>query len=415
MSDANQQAPPATAADPSAPGESGNNAPDFTPGFFRNPRVVVPAALGVWVIAIIVIALIVIKQPVKGNLCGLFRDSSLNWWAGRELYESKTIDGFLYFPQFAIIYTPFALAPSLAGDILWRIAGVAMLCAGMYRLAGLVSSRNAPLVFGWGSIAAAAPAMASIRCGQPNLIIAATLLHVAVELARRRWLAATVWLVVALAIKPIIAVTILLVAAVYRPMSWRLALGILVFVVAPFAMQNPHYVLEQYQLCCTKISMSALPNRPFPDFRGLLWTAGWMMPQSLLAGVQVLAALGTLALCLIAARRWDGTNRSLCVMTLSAFYLMLFNPRTESNSYVIMTPIITIPAAAILLDWHRQYAAWILWGIAICLSCDGWEYRLTHPWLKPATCLLCAYLLGRALVRGRTKNYFSLADRQLPS
>jgi alpha-1,2-mannosyltransferase len=379
---------------------------------FRSRRIG-QIALGLWIIATIVTSIVVINHPGKGNLCNLFRESSLNWWAGRDLYEDKTIDGFLYFPQFAIVYTPFALLPSLSGDLTWRAVGVVLMLSGMFRLARLLSPHVTLQVFGWGAIAALAPALSSIRCGQANLFIAAALLHAAIDLTTRHWSRTATCLLVALAVKPIIAVTILLVAAVYRPMRWRLVLGILIFAAVPFLLQNPYYVAAQYRLCATKITMAALPNRAFPDFRGLLWTIGWQMPQSMLAAVQVVMAAGTLAICLKAAQRWDGANRALVLTTMSAFYLMLFNPRTESNSYIIMTPILTIPAAALWLDWGRPQAAWAMWAIAICMSCDGWEYHLTHPWLKPAICLLCAILLMRAVSNRATKDYFALADRPL--
>jgi len=203
---------------------------------------------------------------------------------------------------------------------------------------------------------------------------------------------------VALAVKPIIFVALLLSAAIYRPMRWRLALGLAIFLLVPFAMQNPHYVWAQYGVCYAKLRMAALPYRPFCDLRGIFW-AFWVIPQNVLTILQIIAAIATLALCLLAWRWWQEPARSVFVAAFGACYLMLFNPRTESNSYVILTAILAIPAAALLLDDLRLFPGVMLFVIGICFSCDGWAYHLTDPWLKPLTCAVLIVFLIVELFR----------------
>src|SRR5208282_6214180 len=137
-----------------------------------------------------------------------------------------------------------------------------------------------------------------------------------------------------LAVKPIVFVALLLAAAVYAPMRWRLALGLVLFLLIPFATQNPHYVLDQYRVCCAKLHRSELPDRSFCDLRGIFWRF-WIMPQNILTVLQIVAAAATLAMCLLASRWWQEPARSVFVAAFGASYLMLFNPRTESGSYVI--------------------------------------------------------------------------------
>jgi hypothetical protein len=340
-------------------------------------------AWGLWGAAAIVISILVVIHPKNSNsICILFAQSSQNWWTGQALYFMRSIDGFLYFPQFAIIYTPFAAL------------GNPIYLAGLWRLAKLLSPKNAALVFAFGSFAALAPTIASIRCGQANLHIAGFLLNITVELARRKWSIAALYLLVALAVKPIIFVALLLSAAIYRPMRWRLALGLAIFLLVPFATQNPHYVWNQYSVCYSKLRMAALPYRPFCDLRGIFW-AIWVIPQNVLTVIQMIAAIATLALCLLASRWWQEPARSVFVAAFGACYLMLFNPRTESNSYVILSAIFAIPAAVLLLDDLRPFPGIILIVIGICFSCDGWAYHQTEPWLKPLT---CAVLIGFLIV-----------------
>lgn len=78
---------------------------------------------------------------------------------------------------------------------------------------------------------------------------------------------------------------------------------------------------------------------------------------------------------------------------------MVFNPRTESNSYVMLAPVIALPAAALLSVWDRPRLAGWLYLLSFMLICDAWAYRQTENWLKPLTCFVVWYLLIRALLR----------------
>jgi hypothetical protein len=167
----------------------------------------------------------------------------------------------------------------------------------------------------------------------------------------------------------------------------------------PFATANAHYVAAQYHACAAKLLVAALPDRAFCDIRGLFWPLGWIIPQSPLAWIQVSAAAGTLGLCLLAKRWWNEPYRAVFVAALSACYLMLFNPRTEENSYVILAGILAVPAAMLYVDRQRFAAGASLIGIGIWFSGDGWAYHLTDPWLKPLACVIFTILLIRELFR----------------
>jgi uncharacterized membrane protein len=373
--------------------------PDKNPVESLNKTFFTSLAWALWGVAALVISIIVVVRPnVSNSNCIMFTTISHSWWTGQDLYILGSIDGFLYFPQCAIIYTPFAALGNPIGGIAWRLVGMAIYCVGLWRLAKLLSPKNPALVFAFGSFAALAPTIASIRNGQANLQIAGFLLNVTVELARRRWSIATLYLLVALAVKPIIFVALLLAAAIYRPMRWRLALGLAIFLLVPFAMQNPHYVMAQYRLCASKLHLAVLPDRAFSDLRGIFW-AVWVIPQNVLVVLQIIAAIATLALCLLASRWWQEPARSVFVAAFGACYLMLFNPRTEPNSYVILCAIFAIPAAALLLDDLRPFPGILLIVIGICFSCDAWAFRQTDHWLKPLTCAVLIVFLIVELFR----------------
>ncbi|HEX4055538.1 MAG TPA: glycosyltransferase family 87 protein [Tepidisphaeraceae bacterium] len=366
----------------------------------------------------------IVRSVNHQNECLIYAQASSDWWSGKDMYQfdfsdgafrsnSGWIDGFLYFPQSAILYTPFELFGHPVGDVAWRLVGLSLLCHGVWRFSKLLAPDRALRIFALASFVTVGPTFNALHNGQVNLPLAATMLYATAELIQKRWLRAAVWLMLGLALKPIIMVMILLVGAVYRPMRWRLALALILFALAPFATREFRYVVTEYQQCRLKLLRSSQPDRAFSDLRGLFWALDWVMPMSTLLVLQLIAAGGTLWLCLKTFRRWNDPAASLFVLTLSACYLMLFNPRTEENSYVILAPVIALPAALLFLDPRRRTAAWILVGIAFCLTGNLWGYHATVHWLKPLACIIFIVLLVRELLKKSSMDWPAMASREM--
>jgi len=367
-------------------------------------RRLVLGACFVWALAWLWIGVLVWRDPVNHNVCVEYATPSHNWLAGRGLYlDNMGVDGFLYMPQSGLLYMPFALMGPVLGGMVWRAAGLCLFCWGIWRWGKMLWPDIFPSIFAIASAIAFPITLASLRNGQANLQIAALMLLAAAELHQRRWWWATLWLVIGLVVKPIMIVMVLLAAAVYPVIIWRLAIVLVLATLIPFATQKPHYVLAQYQAYYEVLKTASQPQRIFCDLRGLLWKMGWIMPQSLYQAVQILAAGATLGLCLIASRRWAHAGRAFFLFILAACYLMLFNPRTESSSYVILGPALALPAAALLL--HRDIWGWVVAALSICLSCDGWAYNATHNWLKPAACIVFLGLVIYQLLRGNAQRW----------
>jgi hypothetical protein len=58
------------------------------------------------------------RRTVTGN----YREAAFLWFLGKDLYANavRTGHGFLYLPQAAILFAPFAWLPHAAGEIAWR-------------------------------------------------------------------------------------------------------------------------------------------------------------------------------------------------------------------------------------------------------------------------------------------------------
>ena len=78
------------------------------------------------------------------------------------------------------------------------------------------------------------------------------------------------------------------------------------------------------------------------------------------------------------------------VGALSADYLMLFNPRTETCSYVFLGPFVASLALYYAADPRRKALAWFLGFAAIGLACDAFPvvHGLTDRWLKSLIALI---------------------------
>jgi hypothetical protein len=172
--------------------------------------------------------------------------------------------------------------------------------------------------------------------------------------------------------------------------------GIALFAIVPFATAPGDYVVAQYRECVTKLAMSSQPDRYreyFEDLRGLAWKLGWSMPSALALALQLLGAVGAIGLCLQIRRRWREPLAALLLYAVAAVYLMLFNPRTQPNSFVILAPAAALPAA-LLVAQRRGRAALALVALVVCWSGAA---RFAESWLKPVSCLVFAALLVREI------------------
>jgi len=87
------------------------------------------------------------------------------------------------------------------------------------------------------------------------------------------------------------------------------------------------------------------------------------------------------------------------VLALGAGYSVLWNPRTEGVTYVILSPVVGLFAAWALEANPRSPAGWLCAAIALIL---GVSHLLTpgkwNTWMRPAvTLVFLAWLVRRVL------------------
>ena len=333
-----------------------------------------------------------------------YRTAAMNWFAGQGIYDGTGVGGFVYFPQAAILFAPFAMVPQAMGEVLWRLVNTGVFALGLRGFAGLGYQRSGKNLFPLMTLVAIPLAWDCAKNGQATLIMAGFMLLAIADIARCRWWRAVLWLSLSVAMKPLAIVLVLLVLAIDRPLSWRLLLGLAALGLSPFLTQSPAYVMQQYA--------AFLHNSTTAAHVGVV-VQGWTSPFSALRlvgvelteqvqmAIRLSAAVGTLALCFLARRRYDANRSAIYVYSLAALYLILFSPRTENNTYAMLGPSIAVFLSLAFLAEKRFSQGIFLASIVVVLIGSRPISNALTPqteisWIPPlmATCF-AAYLLFR--------------------
>lgn len=304
----------------------------------------VPVAWIVWGIFAVVIAIVNGINPNKSSVSIVYRAACSAWWGGREMYDDY-YNGFIYLPHAALVYTPFYLLPARLGEPLYRIVIIALLAWSVWRLTLLTKARAWNENFLVVSLLVIAVGAGSGINGQYNLPLTATLIFATCTIIEKKWWAAAIWLVVSILLKPIAIAPVLLALALYPPLWWRIPLvGLIVgFVPFLFSPTDLGYAAAEYKTFWDTVVRATLPlERRFAEFSTILYWFGYDLNNAQRQIVRAIAAVGTLALCWVALRRHGPFQGSLLVWALGVTYLMIFNPRTEGVTYVIVAPALTI-------------------------------------------------------------------------
>lgn len=370
----------------------------------------VKAAIYFWIIYIIIVATVVAFNPDRRTVTPNYRQAAEKWWEGKEdIYKNKK-KGFLYFPHAGILYTPFVLPPKPVGEALWRIVSMGALAFALWRVATLLKSTPSSIAptgnnFATLTLLSIPASFASAANGQMNIILIALFLHTAVDLAQERYKTSALWLCLAVALKPLALVYVLLSGTLYKRLRLPLLAGLIVTALIPFIHPNTDYVLRQLDLCRQVLNSARLPDfYDFCDLSGMFRKFGLVLPDSLWTGIRAVAALGTLAACWLALKKQGTRMGSLTVVAWASLYLMLFNPRTEANTYIMLAPMVAIMATREILKFGRTNTGILLVAICFFLGCDSYGplHPLTNLWLKALLgCVFGVYLIRSLLLPDR--------------
>ncbi len=357
-------------------------------------------ALLIWIVYAGIISAVVAVNPSGRSATLEYQRATNNWWSGKTLYRSR--NGYLYLPQFALLYTPYELLPDRIGEPLWRLTCMASLAWALWAAASLLAPDKKAAVFLIATVLVLPSTFASARNGQVNMPLAALFVLTALALARERWWPAAVFLALTLVLKPISLAPILLCGALYPRLRLPLLGSLVVAALLPLAHFNPSYAAGEYAAFAHNLQQAGNPKgQSWCDFAGMLRVAGIDLPSIVQLAIRALAGIVTLGLCWKVVQGKDRLRAAFTFLLLSTVYLMLFNPRTETNSYVMLGAFVAIWSAVEGLVYRRVTLAFWLTLLALLLGTEnyGWPiFPMTNLWAKAlATSILGVWLARRIL------------------
>jgi hypothetical protein len=297
--------------------------------------------IGLWIILCVAVTVSVVKHPGVRTVTPNFWDASRHWINGETLY-SDSGTGFLYFPQSAILQIPFALTHFVLAEILWRFLSIGLCAFACQQLAKQISTENN--CFTLISLFTVPLLWSSARNGQMNVIVTALIVIGATLLARQKLKIAISLYTVGFALKPYLAVPILLISGVFPRRALPTAiLGIILLAIFPFAFQSPQYVVEQYIACIDmlKISMSVGQELYYAYLFGMLKVFGLNIPSNAQLFISMFAGLSIFAFSVYLTQKVRVKPATpILMMLLSTAFILLFSSRTENNTYCLMGPFV---------------------------------------------------------------------------
>ena len=340
-------------------------------------------------------ASVAVSRVPSRSIFDVYRDGVAHWWASAPLY-GPGMRAFVYFPSAVLIFTPFAALGQPLDDLAWRVFSVALFILGLWRLVRLVRPDDTGVALAVVLLLLLPCSGVDVQRGQATAAMAGWIFLGAADLAERRFDRAALWLCLAVALKPLALVPLLLFGAVSPPLRGRLALGLALVFAAPFLRADPGYVAAQQAAMADTLTHAAdLGVTRFNDVGMMLDRFGLDLPSPALLALRGVAALATLGLALLAARRLPPHRGTVVVLALAMAYLMLCNPRTELGNYMGMAAVIGL---FMVTAPPRPWLGAIILGMGT-QAYGNWIFRATDVWLKPALCLAFALWLAAGIVR----------------
>jgi hypothetical protein len=350
-------------------------------------------------------SLYLILNPTRTGVVPNYRFASTHWWIGQSMYPGGT-HGFLYVPQFAVLFSLIDwIRPPVLGEIVWRGLGFGMFAWALCRLGNLFSHPDGRLgitahTFTYLALLAVPASLASLNNGQTNLSLSAVLVLLCLALREERWNLAATLLTIALILKPISVAPWLLVFAIFSRMRIPLLVGVLVMGLVGFVHPSPSYAWGQWVEFWGKLTHSYTPeNLRVSDMFGMLEKMGFSNPLTFNSLTRMVAAGAALFFVGWKYRRGGSINGSWGLWVVTALIWTVFNPRAETNSYVLISPLFAFAAVSYWTGVEGERWKGAILAIAcIGLMCDGMGkpiYLATDVWFKPLIVLLVSPLLVR--------------------
>lgn len=310
-----------------------------------------------------------------------------NFWAKSPLYVPESLHGFHYLPIMLIIGTPLSwLDIQLAGAI-FGLLSVVFFSFSVFRLAQQITPTYSSAAAGAILVISLMAAVIALRLLQMQMPMTAAMVCATAAGMREDWRAFVLWLLLAVALKPLAIVMALLAIATMPKMRVPLIAGIVALLLLPFAVQSWSYLANEYVnyvrqlLHITDADPGVWGNQA--EFSTLLKTLGLELGAHARLAIRLGAALGTLWLAWRITWERNARASSFALLLLSSCYIGLFNPRQEGMSFLVVVPGLAALSLWFLIRNLADWRGWLWMALAVMVG-SKWGARQAM-WILPAT------------------------------
>jgi hypothetical protein len=325
----------------------------------------------VWAIALIILVARPLLLSQRGTSFDTYNIAGSHWLHGENVYTQWM--GFVYSPLVATFFAPFALLPTPLANIFWRLVNAAALLGGLAALLrsnvfASIKPQRSGIVF----LLMLPLALGNIDISQANPLVAGLIMLAiaAVYTEHWNWAAFCVAIATLFKIYPI-AVALLICVIAPRRFTWRFFIALFLFSLLPFLFQNWSFVSQQYNAWIATRIADNRRNWPVEKLPLDLWfIVHWLLhlpiSQKAFTLIQLGSAAAIAAFCAYSDwRRWNPNRVLIGVFCLSAVWMTLCGPATESYTYLLLAA----PAIFALLEsWHLNQVFWIRFWVWLSFS-----------------------------------------------
>lgn len=344
---------------------------------------------GLWIGAFLVVLALVLWSPHTRTVWQAYIDGSEALQAGLPLYDTQSEMGYLYAPAFAALYTPIVkLGPHLGG-LVWHSIGFAVLTYAAMRQVRKLGGGELTWLLSFGLFLALPMAVGAIRNGQATILLTGACWLLTLSALEGRRAETFFWASLAIIAKPTAIIMLLLAGALRLRLIPVLVLAVLFVLALPYAFAPAGYLNDQYRAFAQMLTSMAVDNTSHfvsTDFTAPFTTIGLPIPEFGATIVRIVMALLTLSAVIWFDRRLEQGKAALAIFLTATFYMCVFNPRVEPNTFAM----IAAPAGlAIALLWREERGGVLASVLSMTLFVTGLSGVERHvhdflfPWFRP--------------------------------
>ncbi|TIN31678.1 MAG: DUF2029 domain-containing protein [Mesorhizobium sp.] len=342
-----------------------------------------------WIGAFLVVLAMVLWSPHTRTVWKAYIGGSEALLAGLPLYDTQSEMGYLYAPAFAALYIPIVkLGPHLGG-VVWHSLGFAVLTYAAMRQVRKLGGGELMWLLSFGLFLALPMALGAIRNGQATILLTGACWLLTLSALEGRRAETFFWASLAIIAKPTAIIMLLLVGALRLRLIPVLVLAVLFMLALPYAFAPAGYLNDQYRVFAQMLTSMAVDNTSHfvpTDFTAPFTRIGLPIPEFGATIVRMVMALFTLSAVLWFDRKLERGPAELAIFLTATFYMCVFNPRVEPNTYAM----IAVPAGlAIALLWREERGGLFASVLSMTLFVTGLSgvdrhvHDFLYPWFRP--------------------------------